>query len=100
MNIDEFSQEVEKLQSTYKTNLTPDQVVAWYEDFKDLSLDNFKRAIDKTIATSKTMPTIAEVRGNISTRKMNLNSSYFYANFKDIRPYFDIITGEPLEPFN
>lgn len=100
MQIDDFSKELNRLQKTYNHYLDPSQIQIWWEDLKGLELSSFKNAIDKTIIACKQFPSIAELRANITARKMNLNSSYFYANFKDIRPYFDIITGEPLEPFN
>lgn len=100
MNINEFSKVMDKLQTTYNTPLAKEQLIIWFEQFKGLSIEDFKRAVDKTISTNKYMPTIAEIRANINKRRMNLDSSYWYANFKDIRPCFNVKTGELLEPYN
>lgn len=100
MSIDEFSKQIQKLINHYNKTLDNDNLNLWWKEFKNLNYETFARAIDKTITKNKFMPTIEEVRANIETRKMNLDSSYWYANFKDIRPCFNVKTGEPLEPYN
>lgn len=100
MSINDFTEQMQKLIKHYNKMLDNENLNLWWNEFQNLDIRIFAKAIEKTIATSKYMPTIAQVRANIDTRKANLDSSYFYENFKDIRPCFNVKTGEPLEPYN
>ena len=99
MKLNEFSEEIEKLQKSHNVSFNKEHLKLWWNEFNSLNLEMFSRAVKKTMADCKGIPTIADVRKNITANRMNLNSSYWYANFKDIRPYFNVITGEPLEPY-
>lgn len=100
MTSNEFLEEMKKLEKNYKVTLDKETLKIWWNEFNSLSKDNFSKAINKTLQTSNYMPKISEVKKNILTNRMNLDSSYWYTNLKDIRPCFNVKTGELLEPYN
>lgn len=100
MTSNEFLDQIRKLENNYKYTFSQEQLKLWWNEFNSLSMETFTRAISKTMASCKNIPKIADIRSNITTNRMNLSSSYWYANFKDIRPCFNVITGEQLEPYN
>lgn len=100
MNKKEFLEQIRKIENNFKYTFSQEQLKLWWNEFSTLNLDTFTRAINKTIQTINTIPKIADIKSNISTSRMNLDSSFWYANFKDIRPCFNVKTGELLEPYN
>lgn len=76
---------------------------------KEFSTEEIIVAIKSLSYQSTFIPTVAEIRSEISKiRKyktsnlsnVNLNSSYWYANLRDLDgPYYDIETGKALKPF-
>jgi hypothetical protein len=100
MNKKEFLEQIRKIENNYKYTFSQEQLKLWWNEFSTLNLETFTRAINKIIQTINTIPKIADIKSNISTSRMNLDSSFWYENFKDIRPCFNIKTGELLEPYN
>lgn len=75
------------------------QIINSYEEIGDYN--EIERAIKKV--AGKYIPTLAEIRTIITDTKniskINLNSSYWYINLRDIKPYYDITTGKELQPY-
>lgn len=103
MDIQEFQEEIKKIEKSYNMNFDSEKVKLYWDEFKDVDYTKFSSAINSLIKTNKYIPNIAEIHEKLnkysSVRNYNLDSSYWYANLRDIKPYFNIYTGEPLEPF-
>ena len=57
----EFTQQMKILSVSYGKDLDEETVEVWYEYFKSIEKEVFKRALKKIITTSKYMPSISEI---------------------------------------
>lgn len=89
-------------------NLKKDEVSAYITELKDYDYKSTEKAI-KQLSNEKHKPTIAEIKNSIiSTRNFsnaNFDSCYWYKPEREWceennKPYYDILTGKPLTPFN
>ena len=65
INIKEFVKQITVLEVSFRNFNISDNEVAleiWYENLKDLNVDEFKIAVGQIVATKKFAPTIAEIR--------------------------------------
>lgn len=61
MKIEEFVKAMSILGTAYNKEFTQIQIITWYEYFKLISLECFKKAIKQIIPKNKFMPSIAEL---------------------------------------
>lgn len=57
----EFTQQMKILAMSYGKDFDSDTINIWYQYFKSVECETFKRAINKIITTNKFMPSIAEI---------------------------------------
>lgn len=65
INIKEFVKQITVLEVSFRNFNISDNEVAleiWYENLKDLNVDEFKIAVKQIVATKKFAPTISEIR--------------------------------------
>lgn len=70
MKIEEFTNLMNILGTAYGKEFDQRQVGVWYDFFKDASAYNFKIAIKRIIATSKYLPSIAEVKEELAKQEL------------------------------
>lgn len=75
MNKEEFKKQLGKLQVAYNKKFTQEEARMWYEEFKNISLNEFEKAIDQIIKTNKFAPKIADIKAKISE-----NTYRYYAD--------------------
>lgn len=75
MNKEEFKAEIGKLQVAYNKIFTQEEKRMWFEEFKNISAEEFKRTIEEIIKTNKFAPKIADIKAKISE-----NTYRYYAD--------------------
>ena len=80
MTKEEFKKEIAKLQVAYKREFTQEELKMWLEEFKKVNIDEFKKAIEKTIKELSFTPKIADVRSRIAVNPNDyyINDPYAY----------------------
>lgn len=66
MNKQEFVKELEKIEIAYKKKFTQEEYRLWYEEFKNISKEEFGKAIDEIIRKDKFAPRISDIKSKIS----------------------------------
>lgn len=64
-----FSTEMAKLAAAFKTQLTEPLLAAYWDEFADVSIEDFRRACSTTRRTKDFMPTIRELRSAAGPRR-------------------------------
>lgn len=75
MNISEFSKEIKKIEVAYNKKFNKSEIIMWFEEFKNISAEEFKRTIEEIIKTNKFVPKIADIKAKISE-----NTYRYYAD--------------------
>lgn len=75
MNKEQFKEQIAKIQTAYNKKFTQEELKMWFKEFKNVSVGEFEKAIDKTIKTNKFTPKIAEIKAKISE-----NTYRYYAD--------------------
>lgn len=68
----EFTQQMKILAISYGKDFDSDTINVWYQYFKGVENETFKRAINKIIITNKFMPSIAEILEFCEKEKENI----------------------------
>ena len=78
MNKEEFKTEIGKIQIAYNKIFTPEEKRMWFEEFTNISKEEFGKTIIQIIKTSKFTPRIADIKAKISenTYKYYADASY------------------------
>lgn len=71
----------------------------YWNEFNSMTLDEFKEAIARTKNFKEMKDFFKKQNTNIS--RINLNSSYWYCNLREQKPFYDITKGVDalLEPY-
>lgn len=75
MDKEEFKEQIGKLQVAYNKVFTQEEKRMWFEEFKNISKEEFGKAIDQIIKTNKFTPKIADIKAKISE-----NTYRYYAD--------------------
>lgn len=67
MNKEQFVKGMTFLAVAYNKEISEEQVSVWYEFFKDETYDNFRAAVKRIIPKKQFMPSIAELKQEITT---------------------------------
>ena len=80
MNKQEFVKELEKIEIAYKKKFNQEEYKLWFQEFKNISIKEFRKAINQTIGTNKFTPKIADIKVKISesTYRYYSDDSYTY----------------------
>ena len=78
MKIEEFDEEIDKLERFYQKQgtITDEQRQIWYKELKNLDIARFKYIIAQIYRTSKFMPTLADIL------KVNASLGYYQVKQK------------------
>ena len=66
MNISEFSKEIKKIETAYNKEFNKDETIMWFQEFQNISAEEFGKAVDQIIKTNKFTPKIADIKAKIS----------------------------------
>lgn len=75
MNKEEFKQEIRKIQTAYNKEFSKEELILWFKEFMATDINEFEKAIDKTIKEIRFTPKIADVRARIA-----VNPNDYYTN--------------------
>ena len=66
MDAEEFAKAMTFLGVAYNKEFTQEQLGVWYIFFRDVTFEDFRKAITRLIVRSKFLPSIAEIRSEIT----------------------------------
>lgn len=66
MNISEFSKEIKKIETAYNKEFNKDETIMWFQEFQNISAEEFGKAVNQIIKTNKFTPKIADIKAKIS----------------------------------
>lgn len=66
MNKQEFVKELEKIEIAYKRKYNQEEYRLWFQEFQNISKEEFGKAIDEIIKKNTFAPRIAEIKNKIS----------------------------------
>lgn len=66
MNISEFSKEIKKIETAYNKEFNKDETIMWFQEFQNISAEEFEKAVGQIIKTNKFTPKIADIKAKIS----------------------------------
>lgn len=75
MNKEQFKVEIGKIQVAYNKRFTQEESRMWFKEFQNISVEEFGKAIDKTIKQNKFIPKISDIKSKISE-----NTYRYYAD--------------------
>lgn len=80
MDKQEFVKILEKLEVAFNKKFTQKEYMVWYEEFKNVNVEEFENAINKTVRELSFTPKIADVRARISVNPNDyyINDPYAY----------------------
>lgn len=87
MTESEFSFWYSYLCEAYNKDINENQMLIWYDFFRDYDLDTFKQAIFQSINESKYFPSIAEVKSYITKQnnsQVNLKADEEWEKVRDV----------------
>lgn len=84
MNKEEFKNQITRIQIAYNKVFSREEMLLWYEEFRDEDKSEFEKAISRTIKEIAYIPKIADVRARMAISRdeyyINDPLSYLYAN--------------------
>lgn len=80
MNKQEFIKEVEKIEIAYKKKFSQEEYRLWFQEFQNVTVEEFRKAIDQTIKTNKFTPKIADIKAKISENTYRYYADDSYSN--------------------
>ena len=75
MKKEEFDKEMIRIQTAYNKKFTREELQLWFKEFRTTDIEEFEKAINKTIKEVVFMPKIADVRSRIA-----INPNDYYIN--------------------
>ena len=75
MNISDFSKQIKKIEVAYNKKFDKEETIMWFQEFQNVSVEEFGKAIDQIIKTNKFTPKIADIKAKISE-----NTYRYYAD--------------------
>ena len=66
MNISDFTKQIKKIEVAYNKKFDKDETIMWFQEFQNIPVDEFEKAIDQIIKTNKFTPRIADIKAKIS----------------------------------
>ena len=104
MNKEQFTKGITFLAIAYNKEFTEEQVSVWYEFFKDEDYDAFRNAVKRIIPQKQFMPSIAELKEEITTLSnpvLQLNADEEWdAVLKAVRRWGSYREAEAMQSLN
>lgn len=66
MNKEQFKKEILKIQVAYNKIFNQEEMRLWFQEFQNIPIEEFEKAIDQIIKTNKFTPKIADIKAKIS----------------------------------
>lgn len=66
MNISDFTKQIKKIEVAYNKKFTQEEARMWFQEFQNISAEEFGKAIDQIIKINKFTPKIADIKTKIS----------------------------------
>lgn len=86
MKREEFDKEMIKIQTAYSKKFTREELQLWFKEFMTTDIEEFQKAVDKTIKEVRFTPKIADIRARIEVNPndyyTNDKYSYLYKNLE------------------
>ena len=86
MNVSDFSKQIKKIEVAYNKKFDKDETIMWFQEFQNISLEEFEKVIDQIIKTNKFTPKIADIKAKISENTYRYYSEdprrYLYKNLE------------------
>lgn len=89
MNKEDFKRQLGKIQVAYNKKFTQEEAKMWFQEFQNISAEEFGKAINKTIKEIRFAPKIADIRSRIA-----VNSNDCYVNDPYRHLYKNLEWGE------
>ncbi len=77
----DFVEQMIKIQTAYNKKFSSEELKLWFEEFKNVSADNFKNSVSKTIKEVKFIPKIADVKSRLGN---SLHQNHRKEEFKSL----------------
>lgn len=77
----DFVEQMIKIQTAYNKKFSSEELKLWFEEFKNVSADNFKNSVSKTIKEVKFIPKIADVKRRLGN---SLHQNHRKEEFKSL----------------
>ena len=77
MNKQDFYKNIQKLEIAYSKKFDKEQLTLWFKEFMTTDIEEFEKAVDKTIKEVRFTPKIADIRARIE-----VNPNDYYVNDK------------------
>lgn len=75
MNVSEFSKQIKKIEIAYNKQFSKNETILWFQEFKNISKEEFEKAIEQIIKENSFMPKIADIK-----TKINENTYRYYSD--------------------
>lgn len=89
MNKEDFKRQLGKIQVAYNKKFTQEEAKMWFQEFQNISAEEFEKAINKTIREIRFAPKIADIRSRIA-----VNPNDYYVNDPYRHLYKNLEWGE------
>ena len=66
MNISDFTKQIKKIEVAYNKKFDKDETIMWFQEFQNIPAEEFEKAIDSIIKTTKFTRKIADIKAKIS----------------------------------
>lgn len=66
MNKEQFKKEILKIQVAYNKIFNQEEMRIWFQEFQNISAEEFEKAVGQIIKTNKFTPKIADIKAKIS----------------------------------
>lgn len=66
MNKEDFKRQLGKIQIAYNKKFTQEEARMWFQEFQNISAEEFGKTVDQIIKTKKFTPKIADIKAKIS----------------------------------
>ena len=63
---EDFKRQLGKIQVAYNKKFTQEEARMWFQEFRNISAEEFGKAVDQIIKTNKFTPKIADIKAKIS----------------------------------
>ena len=86
MNKEDFKRQLGKIQVAYNKKFTQEEAKMWFQEFQNISAEEFGKAVDQIIKTNKFTPKIADIKAKINENTYRYYSEdpyrYLYKNLE------------------
>ena len=89
MNKEDVKRQLGKIQIAYNKQFTQEEARMWFQEFQNISAEEFGKTVDQIIKTNKFTPKIADIRSRIA-----VNPNDYYINDSYAHLYKNLEWGE------